>query len=156
MTITLPVERHVKNYLTRNTDILKKAMLTDADPEAAYLIALMDRRIYPRHRYNELVKYEMLELRISSLYINMSLRKKGLSLQSIIRFNLWIKNLIKKEFIRYVENALIHNPSYEVAHLIRLFELKYELHDSCLNFENLKKTWYRYKKKFNVNLSLTA
>lgn len=132
---------------------MQPGTLSDSDPAGKFLIALMNK---PFTRHAEVTaRNEIIELMINRHHVKSKISKNEIDQEGVKRFNLWIHALIKAEFISFIENALMIDGRFKVDRLIRIFEEKYKLHDTCMNFSTLKRNWHRYRlrKKISANLS---
>lgn len=154
ISITIPVFKHVKKYLDKNPHLLHPGELSDSDPAGKFLLAVMSRPTQKEAK--DLRLNEKLILQVNKHYQKQRHAKNDVCHYNAKRFNLWIQSLIKSEFINFVENALMINDKVKVDRVIRMFEDKYNLHDTCMNFSTLKRSWHRHRFKKKISAKMTS
>jgi hypothetical protein len=147
ITVSIPVEEHVKKYLDKNVFISKPYRLTTKNPYSLFIMQLLN--------YKGITPYEptrcsrsMIEVYIGSN--NYRQNRLCMSSHHASVFNRWVTDQIKKEFFDYVSTVLEFNPAAKIDPLIAKFVDKYELQDTQLSFQTMKRNFYRRRDELGI------
>jgi hypothetical protein len=147
ITLTVPAERHVKNYLEKNVLLSTPYTLSATDPYGLFLMQLLQGKKH-EYEYRGIKPSDRLEIIIG----NKSCRQSKIILPDAHAcvFNHWVTRIIKHEFYTYLITAIELTERAKVDRLIWQFVNKYELHETELNFNALKRNFYRHREKIGI------
>lgn len=143
LTITIPVKPHVKKYLVKNYGLEYKLNKRDALSIVLWNMlrrpTLDSRRIKRLERCTELFSVDVSAFRFF---------KEGcrhLDAYTIVQFNSFVEDNIETEFCSYVDNLVVFGIEQKEA--IAAFMAKYDLDETDIKFDTLKKAYQRYRAK---------
>lgn len=140
--IAIPVEDHVKKYLLKNRFTKKPYRLSDADPFTSVLKLLME----PKRNSSLPVRYNPEKV----IEVGLSLHKASnykmyLPKRNAEKFNNWIERVMKDDLMKHIEIAGWYSEKVKIDKVIRNFELKYDLQNTKMSFQTLKRHFYRHR-----------
>lgn len=162
ITVTIPVDPHVKQYLLNNEFISKPFKLSMSEPMGVMLMSLL----VPKRQSGLPLRYGA---GVETIEVSLGRKEKWRNRMYLPRhrarmFNKWLNEQIRQEFLLYVGTALQYNCKAKVDAVIRDFEEKYRFSDTTMRFATLKRMFYRTRKwqksplknKLLPNLSLKS
>lgn len=141
-TIAIPVEAHVKKYLLLNKNVQKPFRLSNADVYTMVLKLMIEPKRYGK--FHPLYDRENI-IEVGLTFDTGVNYKMYLPKQKASRFCNWVERQIKIEMMQHIETARLYGKKLSVDALIRDFEQKYDLRDTKMSFETLKRHFYRHR-----------
>jgi hypothetical protein len=143
ITIKIPVKKYVRKYLIREYGCFFMVARKD---HVGLMLWMLLKKGFQDKSYESMTKQytETYEVKASENMIY----KKGvryLSDYATVQFNIFIEHLIHDELHKFVDNELSNGVQQVDA--IRNFITKYDLVDTELDYQNLRKSCQRYRKK---------
>lgn len=151
--VYLPVEAHIKKYLTIQYGPVLEVSEIGTVPYLIYLMLEMHKKqdpatIRPNQRLIDDKKYFGYELFIGDLIE--STRGLYLSNWRIKRFNTTLDNMMREDMFRFCE--MPDDQEYRVDYNIIRFRERYDITEDEMPFENLKKWYYREKRRLTEHV----
>lgn len=147
ISVSIPIQFYLKKYLSKKVDVSPFHLSNKGCHISALLLEPIEKGFYPAKipisaKYNDFLEFKM----------NTSIIKEGrfhLDTKIVYRINKILEDKFDDEFFHWCENARAsfqsEGKSIEINDAITSFMNYYQLHEDDIQFETLKKAYYRFR-----------
>lgn len=147
ISVSIPIQFYLKKYLSKKVDVSPFHLTNKGCHISALLLEPIEKGFYPTKqpvpaKYNDFLEFSM----------NTSIIKEGrfhIDSKIVYRINKILEDKFDDEFFHWCENVrqsfISNGKAIEINEAIETFMAYYDLSEDDIQFETLKKAYYRYR-----------